>query len=129
MIKRYNIPSGAKWEDIVGYSRAVKIGSQLFISGTTAIDESGTIIGPDDPVVRAPTVAVTLDNQVPAAAAWQLAEHRIMAGAGHFYGVRPLDGMGIPLDTGVLRLSFVHYTTETEIDQLITALDSLLMGK
>ncbi len=41
------------------------------------------------------------------------------AGQGHFYGVRPLMGMNIPIETGVLRLSFLHYTTKDEIRQLI----------
>lgn len=94
--------------------------------GWLKVRDGVRIVGPDDAEVRAPTVAVTFQDHVPAVVARQLVEHKIMAGAGHFYGVRPLIGMGIPLDTGVLRLSFVHYTTEAEIDQLITALDSVL---
>lgn len=42
-MERKNFSSGAKWEDIVGYSRAVLVGSQLEVSGTVASDESGTI--------------------------------------------------------------------------------------
>ncbi len=42
-MQRKNFSSGAKWEDIVGYSRAVKVGSQLEISGTVATDENGTV--------------------------------------------------------------------------------------
>lgn len=45
MDKRQNYSSGAKWENKVGYSRAVKIGNQIFISGTTSVDDSGNIIG------------------------------------------------------------------------------------
>jgi len=45
---RKNISSGAKWEDIVGYSRAVKIGSRVIIGGTTAIDENSEVIGEGD---------------------------------------------------------------------------------
>jgi len=49
-----------------------------------------------------------------------------MAGAGHFYAVRVLEGLNVPIDPGVLRLSFVHYTSQAEIDQLINALDQTL---
>ena len=39
------ISSGAKWEDIVGYSRAIKAGSRIMITGTTSVDEKGDIVG------------------------------------------------------------------------------------
>ena len=42
-IKRFS--SGAKWEDIVGYSRAIKVGSRVMVTGTTSVNESGEIVG------------------------------------------------------------------------------------
>ena len=45
---RQNIGSGAKWEDMVGYSRAVRVGSRIYLTGTTAIDASGNIVGVND---------------------------------------------------------------------------------
>ncbi|MEQ9591906.1 MAG: RidA family protein [Cyclobacteriaceae bacterium] len=43
MTKRLTFSTGAKWEDIVGYSRAVQIGNQLEISGTVAVDDNGVV--------------------------------------------------------------------------------------
>jgi enamine deaminase RidA (YjgF/YER057c/UK114 family) len=47
--QRLNISTGASWEDIVGYSRAVRIGNTVEVAGTTAVDETGAVVGAGDP--------------------------------------------------------------------------------
>jgi len=80
------------------------------------------LIGTDDPSRRAPTVAVSPLRRPLEEVHRKLTDQRLMTGLGNFYGVRPLEGMEIPPEPGVLRLSFLHYTSEAEIDQLIDGL-------
>ncbi len=83
------------------------------------------LIGPSDAARRAPTVAMALGKPAEPVAA-ELAKHGIMAGGSDFYAVRPLQAMGVDPAQGVLRVSFTHYTSQQEIDQLLEALDRVL---
>lgn len=84
------------------------------------------LIGPADPHKRAPTIALR-HAQPGIEVAKRLAAHGVMVSGGNFYAVRLLEALGIdPVNHGVLRLSFVHYTTPEEIQQLIAALDAEL---
>ena len=74
---------------------------------------------------RVPTVALHTARPAPAIAE-ALAGHGVMAGAGDFYAVRTIGAMGCDADAGVLRLSFVHYTTDSEVRQLMDGLDACL---
>jgi len=47
-MQRTNYSSGAKWEDIVGYSRAVRIGNIIEVTGTVAVDENSRLVGKND---------------------------------------------------------------------------------
>ena len=83
------------------------------------------LLGPRAAARRMPTVAMALDRPGEEMAA-KLAAHGIMAAGGDFYAVRALEALGIDPGPGVLRVSFVHYTTAEEVERLIGALDAEL---
>ncbi len=69
MSKRQNISSGAKWEDIVGYSRAVRIGNVIEVAGTTAIDEAGNLVGAGDAYAQTRFAIAKIEKALKAAGA------------------------------------------------------------
>jgi selenocysteine lyase/cysteine desulfurase len=80
------------------------------------------IIGPDDATVRAATVTILPLKKSVGDIMAALEKEKLMVGSGNFYGVRPLEAMKINLDTGVIRMSFVHYNSMDEIEHLIRGL-------
>lgn len=63
MTGRTVFPSGAKWESIVGYSRAVKVGNTLEVSGTIAIEDN-KIVAPGDPYEQAKAILNTIKDVI-----------------------------------------------------------------
>nr|WP_321253317.1 aminotransferase class V-fold PLP-dependent enzyme [uncultured Ruegeria sp.] len=92
-----------------------------------AVKDRNTVrlIGPANASMRAPTVAISLNREAESVAR-DLSDHGVMAGGGDFYAVRPLQAMGVAPEHGVLRVSFTHYTSKQEVDQLLDALDKVL---
>lgn len=52
MLKTKKISSGAKWEDVVGYSRAIQVGNIIEVAGTTAVNEDGNVKGINNPYIQ-----------------------------------------------------------------------------
>jgi enamine deaminase RidA (YjgF/YER057c/UK114 family) len=62
MKERERISTGTKWEPIVGYSRAVRVGDRIYVTGTTAMDEHGEIVGVDDAYAQAVQVIKNIES-------------------------------------------------------------------
>ena len=62
MKERRKYSSGQKWESIVGYSRAIRVGCRIYVTGTTATDEDGNIVGIDDPYAQTIQVIRNLEK-------------------------------------------------------------------
>jgi enamine deaminase RidA (YjgF/YER057c/UK114 family) len=69
MGERLNISSGATWEDIIGYSRAVRVGNVIEVAGTTAVDEAGNLVGADDPYEQTKYIIAKIEKALMAAGA------------------------------------------------------------
>ena len=61
MTIRQNISTGTKWEPIIGYSRAVKIGSTIHVSGTTASNSEGELVGIDDSYAQTKQIILNIE--------------------------------------------------------------------
>jgi len=68
-MERINISSGAKWENIVGYSRAVRIGNRVVVSGTTSFDPEGNLVGRGDPKAQTRQILDTIKTALEKAGA------------------------------------------------------------
>ncbi|MCA1723680.1 MAG: RidA family protein, partial [Thermomicrobia bacterium] len=61
-MERQRISSGSVWEERVGYSRALRVGEWVFVSGTTATDADGNVIGAGDPHAQAVAVLEKIER-------------------------------------------------------------------
>jgi cysteine desulfurase family protein (TIGR01976 family) len=98
--------------------------SRRFMAGAAEIPGL-TIHGPGDGEARVSTFAVTLDGRSPQEVSDQLGRRGIYTWAGHYYAIGVMEQLGLADTGGAVRIGFVHYTSEDEVDRVISALSDI----
>ncbi len=128
MTERQRVSSGSVWEGQVGYSRAVRVGNLVFVSGTTATGSGGELLGGDDPEAQTVAVIEKIERALKEAGAslTDVVRTRIFAtnvddweaiGRGHarfFAAIRPANTL-----VEVSALIGDEYLVEIEVDAVI----------
>ncbi|HSK97238.1 MAG TPA: cysteine desulfurase-like protein [Euzebyales bacterium] len=95
-----------------------------FLAGLTALP-AVRLHGPPGADGRTPTFAVTVDGHTPADVSRRLASDGIFTWAGHYYAVEPMRALGLLDRGGAVRIGFVHYHGDDDVDRVLDALDRL----
>jgi len=129
---RQRVSSGTVWEGIVGYSRAVRVDRFVYVAGTTATDDDGNVVGPNDPAAQTDYIIQKIERALTEAGATlrDVVRTRIYVtnaddweaiGRVHgryFADIRPANAL-----VEVSRLVGAEYLVEIEVDAIIDTIE------